>query len=226
MTEEEPAETGGGEGTADSTGADDESADSLAAHEGPESATPDDTRTDEPDADGHAARSEAGEGPADGIDAHTTDSRSISARVQILWGVRTLVGVVLLTLGVSYLGIFVTVLPSWTGAVVGALLLAIGAAWVHFRYRVWCYEVRADSLYLERGVFTHVRTIAPFVRIQHVDTQRGPLERWLGLSTLVVYTAGTRGADVSIPGLTPAEASDLQERVKQLAIEAEGGDAV
>jgi len=69
-------------------------------------------------------------------------------------------------------------------------------------------------------------SLPPYVRIQHVDTRRGPIERVFGLATTVVYTAGTRGADVSIPGLTPERADDLQTRLKQLAIAAEGEDAV
>lgn len=156
----------------------------------------------------------------------TSEPRTISPRVRYIWGLRMLVGVGLLTLGTAWISGAIRALPRWTAPVVGLVLLAVGVAWVHRRYTVWVYEVRPDSLYLERGVVTHVRTIAPFVRIQHVDTQRGPLERWLGLSTLVVYTAGSRGADVSIPGLSPHEARDLQARVKELAIEAEGGDAV
>jgi membrane protein YdbS with pleckstrin-like domain len=94
------------------------------------------------------------------------------------------------------------------------------------RYRSWRYEVREDSLYLERGVFTRVRTVVPFVRIQHVDSSRGPLERVVGLASTVVYTAGSRGADVSVPGLTGDGADELRERLKRLAIRSEGDDAV
>ena len=104
--------------------------------------------------------------------------------------------------------------------------MLLGFVWVVLHYRIWVYQIQDDAIYLERGVLTHVRTLVPYVRIQHVDTSRGPVERTLGLSTLVVYTAGSRGADISVPGLTPEEASDLQQRVKQLAIEAEGDDAL
>jgi membrane protein YdbS with pleckstrin-like domain len=86
--------------------------------------------------------------------------------------------------------------------------------------------VRDDAIYLERGVFTRVRTVVPFVRIQHVDSSRGPVERVVGLGRVVVYTAGSRGADVTVPGLTPSSADDLRERLKRLAIRAEGDDAV
>jgi membrane protein YdbS with pleckstrin-like domain len=156
---------------------------------------------------------------------YTTERRSLSPRVRILWTVRT--GAVALLFGIIA-GLFATnagASPAITGVFVLVFLFA-GLVWVLARYRVWIYQIRRDALYLERGVFRHVRTLVPFVRIQHVDTSRGPLERALGLSTLVVYTAGSRGADVSVPGLTPEEARDLQQRVKELAIQAEGGDAV
>lgn len=156
---------------------------------------------------------------------YTTDRRDLAPTVRILWGIWTVAGATILALILT--GIISAL--DWSlvlGLPVWAVLLALGMFWVELRYRVWIYQVQADSLYLERGVITHRRTHVPYVRIQHVDTSRSPLERWLGLSTLVVYTAGSRGADVSIPGLKPAEASDLQGRVKDLAIEAEGGDAL
>ena len=105
-------------------------------------------------------------------------------------------------------------------------VLAFGAVYTVLRYRSWQYVVRADALYLERGVFTRTRTVVPFVRIQHVDASRSPFQRLLGLASTVVYTAGSRGADVTVPGLTAADADALQERLKRLAIRAEGEDAV
>jgi hypothetical protein len=169
----------------------------------------------------------AATGPTDaaGVDAYTTGQRTLSPRVQVEWILGAVVTAFVLaaiaTVAAARFG-----LDPRLGPGVGATLTLLGLVHTLLRYRVWAYEVRADTLYLQRGVLTHTRTLVPYVRIQHVDTQRGPVERALGLSTLVVYTAGSRGADVSIPGLTPEEADDLQRRVKELAIEAEGGDAV
>ena len=103
-------------------------------------------------------------------------------------------------------------------------LLRIAVAWR--RYTVWRFEVREDSLYIERGVFTRIKTAVPYVRVQHVDSRRSPLERTTGLATLVVYTAGSRSSDVAIPGLTPERAEGLREELRRLAIESEGEDAV
>jgi len=161
----------------------------------------------------------------DEIEAYTTDRRSLAPRVQIQWGIRTAIGFVVLGSLVTAVLVNLNVNPLVAPLVIVALI-GLGLVWVVLRYRVWVYQIRSDAIYLERGIVTHVRTLVPYVRIQHVDTSRGPLERALGLSTLVVYTAGSRGADVSIPGLRPDQASDLQQRVKELAIEAEGGDAL
>jgi len=111
------------------------------------------------------------------------------------------------------------------GAVFGVVFV-LGVAYAWLRYRSWRYEVRTNTLYIERGVLTRVETIVPYVRVQHVDSQRGPLDRLLGLGTVVVYTAGSRGADVSIPGLAAERATTLQERLRDLAIESEPTDAV
>jgi membrane protein YdbS with pleckstrin-like domain len=62
------------------------------------------------------------------------------------------------------------------------------------------------------------------VRVQHVDSRKGPLERVLGLGRVVVYTAGSRGADVAIPGLLADRADDVQETLRRLAIESEPDD--
>jgi hypothetical protein len=151
--------------------------------------------------------------------------RRLHPRVRLAWAIRTLVVSAVLTVGTAFGAVFAGQ-PLWLAVVVGAVVLVLGLVLVWLRYRLWRYEVREDSLYLERGVFTRVRTVVPFVRVQHVDSARSPLQRLLGLASVVVYTAGSRGADVSIPGLAPADADDLRERLKGLAIEAEGDDAV
>jgi hypothetical protein len=147
-------------------------------------------------------------------------------RIRVVWAVQAAIMATvfgLLAFAVSRLALS---LPVWVPVVVFVVFLVGGVGLALLRYRVWRYEVREDALYLERGVFTRVRTVVPFVRIQHVDSSRGPLERLIGLASTVVYTAGSRGADVTVPGLTPDGADGLRERLKRLAIRAEGEDAV
>jgi membrane protein YdbS with pleckstrin-like domain len=148
-------------------------------------------------------------------------------RVRLVWAARSVVSAAVfgVVLAVAVRVAPVTV-PPWAPVAVAGALLVVGVVHALLRYRSWQYEVRDDAIYLERGVLTRVRTVVPFVRIQHVDSSRGPVERAVGLGRVVVYTAGSRGADVTVPGLTPTSADDLRERLKRLAIRAEGEDAV
>ncbi|WP_224337011.1 PH domain-containing protein [Haloprofundus halobius] len=150
----------------------------------------------------------------------------LDPRVQLLWSLRALVVAAIFGALAAVLDFFVFERGIWLPIVVFLGVLGLGVVLAALRYRYWRYEVRDDSLYLERGVFTRVRTVVPFVRIQHVDSSRSPVERLAGLATTVVYTAGSRGADVTIPGLSASDSDDLQERIKRLAIRAEGDDAV
>lgn len=151
--------------------------------------------------------------------------RRLDPRVRYVWVLGSVMGSLILGAVAAVVG-FVVLNSLLVGPAAFLFVFALGAVLAVLRYRSWSYEVREDSLYMERGVLTHTRTVVPYVRIQHVDASRGPVERTLGLATVVVYTAGSRGADVSIPGLTTNRAEDLQERLKRLAIAAEGEDAV
>lgn len=199
---------------------------------GPPAVTDDAGPTDEqpaeaaPAAERPAAAQSDEEPTADAVEEYTTSVRTLDARVRGMWMLRAVVfGLVV---GVVLTGITFVLTPPffWVGAAIGLLVVLLGVVHAHLLYRSWEYHIRADSMYLDRGVLTKVQTVVPYVRVQHIDTSRGPLDRAFGLSSLVVYTAGSRGADVTIPGLTPEEATDLQTRLKALAIESEGEDAV
>lgn len=117
-------------------------------------------------------------------------------------------------------------IPPYVPPAVGVTLGFAGVLHAFARFDRWRYEIQEDALYLERGVITEVETAVPFVRVQHVDTQRGPVARLLGIASVVVYTAGSRGADVTVPGLTPSRAETLRNRLRELAVESEPDDGV
>lgn len=160
-------------------------------------------------------------------DAPDAAADRLDRRVVVIWFVNVVVLALILGAATWLIGRFGPVSLGLAFPVgVALVVLALGGAYTVLRYRSWRYVVRSDAIYLERGVLTRTRTVVPFVRIQHVDASRSPFQRLLGLASTVVYTAGTRGADVTVPGLTAADADALQERLKRLAIRAEGEDAV
>ncbi|TQQ82072.1 PH domain-containing protein [Halonotius roseus] len=150
---------------------------------------------------------------------------ALNPRIRIIWVLRSLLGALILGGAATGIAVFRSVSLSIPAGLT-ALFVVLGVIHAILRYRNWGYVVNDDALYLERGVLTEVRTEVPLVRIQHVDSRRSAFERLVGLASTVVYTAGSRGADVTIPGLTPDDASDLRERLKGLAIDADGEDAV
>lgn len=146
---------------------------------------------------------------------------SLNPRVRLAWIVGALIpGVIISVVGVVAVRLGAPI-PLTAVVGVAAAVVLFGVVAVFFRYRIWRFEVRDDSLYIVRGVFTRVDTSVPYVRVQHIDTRRGPVERSLGLASVVVYTAGSRGADITIPGLTPDRASALREQLRDLATESE-----
>lgn len=81
-------------------------------------------------------------------------------------------------------------------------------------YRRWGYDMGDKQLRVLRGFLWRTDTIVPFNRIQHIDVAQGPLQRMLGLSTLIVHTAGTHNSVVTLPGLATADAEDMRETIK------------
>jgi uncharacterized protein len=115
--------------------------------------------------------------------------------------------------------------PSRCHGVLTAGLAIIGAviALPPLRFKAWGFAVRDTDLYLRHGILFRTTSIVPHARIQHVDTRHGPIDRWLGLATLVVFTAGTRGAIVSIPALAMDTAESIRDQLAELS---GAGDAV
>jgi membrane protein YdbS with pleckstrin-like domain len=151
---------------------------------------------------------------------------ALQSRVRVRWGIVALVVVAILGAIVYAIDRFVLEFSPLLGPGFAVVLALLAAAYIQALYRSWGYRLDDDALELERGVITNVETAVPYVRVQHVDTQRGPLDRLLGLGQVVVYTAGSRGADVAVPGLTEERAEQLLDELRELAVDAEPDDAV
>jgi membrane protein YdbS with pleckstrin-like domain len=151
----------------------------------------------------------------------------LHGRIRVAWAIRGIVVAAVLA-AVAYGITTVVEIPQRIPVVVGIFVVVslVGLWHALARYRRWRFDLESDALTLQRGVLTQVDTAVPYVRVQHVDTQRGPLDRLLGLSTVVVYTAGSRGADVAVPGLTEERAEQLLDELRELAVDAEPDDAV
>jgi uncharacterized protein len=145
--------------------------------------------------------------------------RSLDPRVRAVWRVGWLIRSVLLTgavvLAFRLLEPPVPERPLVAGVL--ALMLLLTMYWPARQYRHWGFQVRGSDVFLQHGVLWRTTSVVPHGRIQHVDTQQGPLERAFGLSSVVMFTAGTVGAAIGIPGLSSADAEALRERLAMLS---------
>jgi membrane protein YdbS with pleckstrin-like domain len=106
-------------------------------------------------------------------------------------------------------------LPLGWASGAGALVLLVAVALLPGRrYRAWGFAAGEDELVVRHGLMIRKVTIVPFGRVQHIDVAQGPIQRVLGLATLVLNTAGTRGAAVRLPGLLHPEAEEMRDRIR------------
>ncbi|MEE6256953.1 PH domain-containing protein [Plantactinospora sonchi] len=81
--------------------------------------------------------------------------------------------------------------------------------------RAWGYAERDHDLLVRHGLLVRRLSIVPYARMQFVDVTAGPLERAFGLATVQLHTAAA-ASDARVPGLPPAEASRLRDRLTAL----------
>jgi membrane protein YdbS with pleckstrin-like domain len=77
------------------------------------------------------------------------------------------------------------------------------------------YRLTDRLLQVVRGWMFHTDTIVPFVRVQHIDVTRGPVDKIFGTSSLVVHTAGTHNSIVTVPGLAPDKAAEIRDVIRE-----------
>lgn len=142
-------------------------------------------------------------------------------RVWRIYGTFQSLFVLLLAVGVSianyFLGSYV-----WVYIVAGAVVVAVAYLLIYLfpkvRWTRWRYEVREQEIELQHGLFVVKRTLVPMVRVQHVDTEQGPILRKYDLASITISTAATNH---TIPALITDEADQLRQRISVLARVAE-----
>jgi hypothetical protein len=99
-----------------------------------------------------------------------------------------------------------------------AVTLGLGCAMAWFlrrRVNAWRYQERHEDLLVGRGVLVRRLSVVPYGRMQFVEVMAGPVERLFSLSTVKLHTAAA-ASDARIPGLEPAEAARLRDRLTEL----------
>ncbi len=99
------------------------------------------------------------------------------------------------------------------GVIAAGVLIRVGT--VGRSVRSWGYAEREQDLLVRHGLVRRHLSIVPYARMQFVDVSAGPLERMFGLATVQLHTAAA-ASDARVPGLDPAEAARLRDRLTTL----------
>jgi membrane protein YdbS with pleckstrin-like domain len=96
---------------------------------------------------------------------------------------------------------------------VAAVLCSCAAgAWIgRARWRRTRWKLDDRGLHVRRGLLWRTEVLVPRSRVQHLDIERGPLERHFGLATLIVHTAGSQTQALRQSGLADADAVSLRD---------------
>jgi membrane protein YdbS with pleckstrin-like domain len=156
------------------------------------------------------------------------DFESLDPRVIKLWRLRQSIFAAVLG-GVLLFPLFAIGFGAgqWVPAIAGWLLvvgLLMFRLWWHPRraYRGRGYRLDERVLEIKEGIWFRSLTLLPLSRLQHVDLDAGPIERGLGLASLVFHTAGTNNAIIVLPGLEAGRARELRDHLVAIG----GDDAV
>lgn len=106
---------------------------------------------------------------------------------------------------------------SPSGIIAGPVLLIAAVLIIRIpmrRYSARGYQISADRLRVVRGLLLRSDTVVPFSRVQHIDVHQGPLERFFGIATLTLHTAGNHNASVTLPGLGEPLAREMREEIR------------
>ena len=137
---------------------------------------------------------------------------------------RDLIWVELIQLASLMAFVFAGLAIAWamTGQWIFGLGLAAAVAMAVWRVFVivravaaWGYAERDNDLLVRHGLLVRRLSIVPYARMQFVDVTAGPLERAFKLATVQLHTAAA-ATDAKVPGLPPAEASRLRDRLTAL----------
>jgi len=151
----------------------------------------------------------------------TIDYQRLDPKVRFLWCIGPLIFWLIVGAGASVYWVIRLInqnLPNYflTFALPLAGLAFWHISWPLFSYGHWGYAKRGTDLLIRSGVFWKRVTAVPFARIQHVDHQAGPIERFFGVANLTIHTAGSQMGAVEIPGLPAKQAESLRDELSEV----------
>lgn len=135
----------------------------------------------------------------------------LPTKIRTLWRVTSVaVAAVALVAAVAVGVLADSTLLSAALAVAVLVLLALRWFVIDLHYNHWRWGMDEQRIERRQGAIIRRTHIVPRSRVQTITTRTGPIDRWLGLSAIVVHTAGTHTPNLVIPHLE----ADTVERIR------------
>jgi membrane protein YdbS with pleckstrin-like domain len=150
------------------------------------------------------------------LDLSVGDWRRVSPKYVVVVIVGALVSGVVAAAAVTFLWLVARWDWGWLLLIAVVVITVISLIVAPRRARSIGYRMRDDDLLFRRGIMFQRFVSVPYGRMQLIDINRGPVGRMLGLADLKFVTAAA-ATGVLIPGLPEAEASELRDRLVELA---------
>ncbi|UQS87217.1 PH domain-containing protein [Nicoliella spurrieriana] len=144
-------------------------------------------------------------------------------RVKTVWLFSALGGAlfwIAILIGYRIAQIFWSWLPIWgllIVLIIGLIVTFSEIALIPYRYRFYHFAVNETDVEIQKGFFFRKHISIPIARVQNVDLNQGP---FLITQHLYEVKIATGGSNHSIDALTKEHATELKNRVMQLALEA------
>ncbi|WBB80194.1 PH domain-containing protein [Micromonospora sp. WMMD882] len=158
-----------------------------------------------------------GPAPADPLEPWPQTVRWQRVSSDLIWVelIRLAIGVAVLVVGLALGWAFSGHWLFGLGLGLVALLTGWRVVTIVRAVHAWGYAERDDDLLVRHGLLVRRLSIVPYSRMQFVDVTAGPLERAFDLATVQLHTAAA-ASDARVPGLPPAEAARLRDRLTAL----------
>lgn len=146
--------------------------------------------------------------------------RSLAPAARTVRSVGGAIGGIILSIPVAGLlvallvgGLGIGPLVGGASAVLAAMIAGAGlGAWLgRMRWHRTRWRLDDIGLHVRRGLLWHTQVLVPRSRVQHLDIERGPIERQFRVATLIVHTAGTDTHALRLSGLDDDDAVSLRD---------------
>lgn len=142
------------------------------------------------------------------VDASRLSSLLVSAMI----GIGSLISVVVaIRVGSPAFGWAMLIVFGFVALI--ALMLLLSIWYPRATYERTRYAVNEKGMEIRRGILWRSMISIPKQRVQHTDVEQGPLMRRYKICKLVIHTAGTQHATVSLEGLEHETALKIRDHL-------------